>query len=62
MLSNNSKNDFVNTNRNAIQAFRAEFSANQQPLSVNQLMARNYDLIVADMMKDIVNFNPENVR
>lgn len=58
----NSKNDFVNTNRNAIQAFRAEFSANQQPLSVNQLMERNYDLIVADMLKDILNFNPENVR
>lgn len=57
-----SSGDFINTNRNAIQNFRAEFSANQQPLSVNELMERNYDLIVADMLKDILNFNPENVR
>jgi tetratricopeptide (TPR) repeat protein len=60
--NSNSFGDFINTNRNAIQTFRAEFSANQQPLSVNQLMERNYDLIVTDMLKDILNFNPENVR
>jgi len=58
----NSSADYVNTNRNAVEAFRKEFSAQQQPLSVNQLMERNYDLIVADMLKDILNFNPENVR
>jgi tetratricopeptide (TPR) repeat protein len=58
----NSTNDYINTNRNAVETFRKEFSANQQPLSVNQLMERNYDLIVADMLKDILNFNPENVR